>query len=77
MLIEEEEMLGKSVEKILIIISVCFLFGIYYFRRSEGRFNDNTSVISNVLLNQLAGMHRRPVSRVSWRRFERIFSYVH
>lgn len=37
-------------------------------RRGEGRFNDNSSVISNAVLNHLAGLHRRPVNRV--RNFE-------
>lgn len=35
-------------------------------RRGEGRFNDNSSVISNAVLNHLAGLHRRPVNRVSY-----------
>ncbi|CAO1370305.1 unnamed protein product [Diamesa serratosioi] len=34
-------------------------------RRAEGRFNDNNSVISNAVLNHLAGLHRRPVNRSS------------
>ncbi|XP_052862485.1 putative uncharacterized protein DDB_G0272516 isoform X2 [Anopheles cruzii] len=33
-------------------------------RRSDSRFNDSASVISNALLNHFAGVHRRPVSRV-------------
>lgn len=33
-------------------------------RRREGR-RDN-SVISNAVLNHLAGLHRRPVNRVCW-----------
>uniref|UniRef100_A0A2M3Z8U2 Uncharacterized protein n=1 Tax=Anopheles braziliensis TaxID=58242 RepID=A0A2M3Z8U2_9DIPT len=34
-------------------------------RRSDSRFNDSASVISNALLNHFAGVHRRPVSRNS------------
>jgi hypothetical protein len=34
-------------------------------RRSEGRFNDSSSVISNALLSHLTGIHRRPINRVS------------
>lgn len=34
-------------------------------RRSDSRFNDNASVISNAVLNHFAGVHRRPVNRNS------------
>ncbi|XP_055614620.1 uncharacterized protein LOC129760962 isoform X3 [Uranotaenia lowii] len=34
-------------------------------RRSDSRFNDSASVISNAVLNHFAGVHRRPVNRVS------------
>uniref|UniRef100_A0A1L8DV85 Putative activating signal cointegrator 1 complex subunit 2 protein isoform x6 n=1 Tax=Nyssomyia neivai TaxID=330878 RepID=A0A1L8DV85_9DIPT len=32
-------------------------------RRSEGRFNDSASVVSNAVLNHYASYHRRPVNR--------------
>lgn len=34
-------------------------------RRSDSRFNDSASVISNAVLNHIAGVHRRPVNRNS------------
>ncbi|XP_065075333.1 uncharacterized protein F09G8.5 isoform X4 [Ochlerotatus camptorhynchus] len=34
-------------------------------KRSDSRFNDNASVISNAVLNHFAGVHRRPVNRNS------------
>lgn len=34
-------------------------------RRSDSRFNDSASVISNAVLNHFAGVHRRPVNRNS------------
>ncbi|XP_053683192.1 uncharacterized protein LOC128733559 isoform X2 [Sabethes cyaneus] len=34
-------------------------------RRSDSKFNDNASVISNAVLNHFAGVHRRPVNRNS------------
>ncbi|XP_058466192.1 uncharacterized protein LOC131439320 isoform X4 [Malaya genurostris] len=34
-------------------------------RRSDSKFNDSASVISNAVLNHFAGVHRRPVNRSS------------
>lgn len=33
--------------------------------RRDGRFSDTASVMSNAVLNHYAGIHRRPVNRVS------------
>lgn len=35
-----------------------------HFRRSDGRFSDTASVVSNAVLNHYASYHRRPVNRV-------------
>lgn len=43
-------------------------------RRREGRRDNN--VISNAVLNHLAGLHRRPVNRVSFAAFDRASSLI-
>lgn len=52
-------------EKIYFLVRVILMFSIF-FRRSDGRFSDTASVVSNAVINHYASYHRRPVNRVSW-----------
>lgn len=47
-------------EQSIVLITLFF----YFCRRSDGRFSDTASVVSNAVLNHYASYHRRPVNRV-------------
>ena len=49
----------------------CFSF---IRRRTDGRFSDTASVVSNAVLNHYASFHRRPVNRVGVSASNRILS---